>query len=141
MVLAETKIYGIPNILVGLDYVSISEGGTIIIYDDQPQSIAKEAIKILQNYRYRKKLGKEARKSMKKFNNQLLKIKWIELILSIYKGDYYYAIFKKKVNPLPKKYLIMLLNNQINLLKLRLKIFKEINIKQFINFTYMETLK
>ena len=32
MVLCETKIYGIPNILVGLDYVQISKGGTIIIY-------------------------------------------------------------------------------------------------------------
>ena len=30
LVLSETKIYGIPNILVGLDYVQISKGGTII---------------------------------------------------------------------------------------------------------------
>ena len=30
LVLAETKIYGIPNILLGLDYTSISNGGTII---------------------------------------------------------------------------------------------------------------
>ena len=27
---------------------------------------------------------------MKKFNNKSLKLKWIELILSIYNGDYYY---------------------------------------------------
>ena len=136
MVLAETKIYGIPNILLGLDYVSIAKGGTIIIYDDQPKTIAKEAIKILQNYRYRKKLGKEARKSMKKYNNQLLKIKWIELILSIYKGDYYYEMFKKKGNELSTKYSLYLLNNQIKLFKLRLKYVKGINIKQFENFTY-----
>ena len=31
MVLSETKIYGIPSILLGLDYICISEGGNIII--------------------------------------------------------------------------------------------------------------
>jgi len=49
LVLSESKIFGIPNILVGLDYISIAKGGTIIIYDDNPISIAKEAIKILKN--------------------------------------------------------------------------------------------
>ena len=80
MVLCETKIYGIPNILVGLDYISIAKGGTIIIYDDEPQSIANEAIKILKNNKYRKKLGEEARNSMKIYNNDLLFIKWITVI-------------------------------------------------------------
>ena len=47
MVLSETKIYGIPNILLGLDYIYISKGGTIIIYDDSPESLAKESIKII----------------------------------------------------------------------------------------------
>ena len=35
-ILSETLSYGIPNILCGLDYVSTSKGGTIIIYDDSP---------------------------------------------------------------------------------------------------------
>ena len=90
LILSETKIFGIPNILVGLDYVSISRGGTVIIYDDNSISIAKEAIKILKDENYRKKLGREARKSMKKFNNELLLKKWIKLILSIYNGKNYY---------------------------------------------------
>ena len=47
MVLLETKIYGIPNILLGLDYISISKGGTIIIYDDSPESLAKQTIYII----------------------------------------------------------------------------------------------
>ena len=29
-VLSETKIYGIPNIMLGLDYVSISKGGLLL---------------------------------------------------------------------------------------------------------------
>lgn len=55
LVLSETKTYGIPNILLGLDYVLISYGGTAIIYDDYPESIARESIKILQNEKYNKK--------------------------------------------------------------------------------------
>ena len=72
LALCETKIYGIPTILLGLDYMLISKGGTIIIYEDDPIIIAKEAIKILKDHKYRKKLGKEARKSMRKFKNELL---------------------------------------------------------------------
>jgi len=65
MVLSETKIYGIPNIIVGIDYVSTAKGGVININDDDPENIAEEAIKILKNYNYRKKLSEEARESMK----------------------------------------------------------------------------
>ena len=80
LVLSETKIYWIPSILVGLDYVQISNGGTIIIYDDTPESIAKESLKIINNENYRKILGKAARNSMKKFNNEKLFYKWVNLI-------------------------------------------------------------
>ena len=34
LIQSEAKIYGILSILVGLDYVSISKGGTYIIFDD-----------------------------------------------------------------------------------------------------------
>ena len=63
LVLSETKLYGIPNILLGLDYVSISEGGTEIIYDDSPESLSQIMIRILKNNKYKRKLGKKARKS------------------------------------------------------------------------------
>ena len=55
----------IPNIFIGLDYLSTVNGGIINIYDDSPETLAKESIKLLINYEYRKQLGKEARKSMK----------------------------------------------------------------------------
>ena len=95
LVLSETKIFGIPNILLGLDYVSLSKGGNIIIYDDSPESIAKESLKILYDEKYRKNLGKSAKQSMKKFNNQQLLNKWIKLIVSIYNNELYYKILRK----------------------------------------------
>lgn len=139
-ILSETLIYGIPNILCGLDYVSTSKGGTIIIYDDSPISIAKEAIKILNNKRYRKKLGKEARKNMRKFRDDLLLDKWIKIILSIYKGDNYYKEFQKD-KKLSKDDFLSIIRNQIKLLKMRNKKFENVTINNIENFTFMENIK
>lgn len=140
LVLSESKIFGIPNILVGLDYISIAKGGTIIIYDDNPISIAKEAIKLLKNEKYRKKLGREARKSMKKFKNELLLKKWTKLILSIYNGKNYYENLRKQEDKISEKDAINILKRQVKLLKIRQPKFKNITIKNIENFTFMKKL-
>ena len=60
LVLSEANIHGIPSILLGLDYISIVNKGTVIVYDDSPESLSRESIKLLHNnnINYRKKLGK-----------------------------------------------------------------------------------
>ena len=136
-ILSETLIYGIPNILLGLDYVSNSKGGTVILYDDSPLSIAKIAIKIMKNKEYRLKLGKEARRNINKFNNTLLLNKWIKLILSIYKGDFFYKKFQNEDKKISEKKALIIIRNQINLLKKRKKEFKNISIKDILNFTFI----
>lgn len=135
-VLSETKIYSIPNILMGLDYVSIAKEGTIIIYDDTPESLAKEGIKILKNENYRKKLGKQARKSMKKINNDFPFRKWIELILSVYNGYEYYDLLRKKEIEMNKLSALNILNNQIKLLKMRNSNFSNFTINNIENFSF-----
>ena len=140
LVLGETKIYGIPNILIGLDYVSIAKGGTVIIYDNEPKLIAKKAISILKNYKLRKKLGKEARKSMKIFKNDLLFKKWVKLILMIYNGYYYFNMFKNQKNEITKEEALNIINNQIKIIRAIKPEFKEITINKFENFTYLESL-
>jgi len=138
LVLCETKIYGIPNILVGLDYVSIAKGGTIIVYDDKPETIAKESIKILKNDEYRKKLSKEARKSMKKYNNERLKIKWIKLILCVYNDDYnYYQMIRDENRQISKEEAIYLLKNQIKLLRMRKPDLRNMTLNQFENLKFL----
>jgi glycosyltransferase involved in cell wall biosynthesis len=96
MVLSETKIYGIPNIITGIDYVSAAKGGVINVNNDDPKAIANESIKILKDFDYRKKLGKIARESMKKFKNKITAKKWIDLILAVYNGEYYYNKLKEE---------------------------------------------
>lgn len=141
LAVAETKIYGIPNIILGINYISTSKGGTIILYDDNPVIIAKEVIKILKNDKYRKKLGKEARKSMIKFNNKLLIKRWIKLIISVYNGDNYYNQLRQKDKKLPKNEALKILNTQIKLLKNRIKSFKNFTAQNLLNFSFMMNLK
>ena len=141
MVLCETKIYGIPNILIGIDYLSIQKGGSIVIYDDRPETLAKQAIIILKNYKIRKKLGDEARLSMKNLTNELILKKWNKIILSIYNGDDYYQNLRKQDKHISTKNAIDILNNQLNLLKIRTKKFVNTNINNLLNFTYLENLK
>ena len=137
MVLSETKIYGIPSILLGLDYICISEGGNIIIYNDLPESLALESIKILSNKEFRTKLGKKARDSMKHFNNDLLLKKWVKLILSIHKSEHDYFKLREEYKIISQNKGMNILNNQLQLLKLRYKAFRDITPNQYENFTYM----
>jgi hypothetical protein len=78
---------------------------------------------------------------MKKFNNDLVLNDWIELILSIYKGQYYYNKLREDKQKLSQNDLIKILNNQIKLLKMRYKIFQNITKNEFENFTYMKNIK
>ena len=136
--LSETKIYGIPNIIVGIDYVSIAKGGTIIIYDDSPITIAKEAIKILKFYKYRLRLGNKARKSMINFRNDLLLEKWIKLILCIYNGENYYKRLIKESKKISKHAALKIIKKQLKILHKRNKKFKYINSDNILDFSYME---
>ena len=140
LVLSETKLYGIPNILLGLDYVSISKGGTEIIYDDSPETLSQNILKILRNNIHKRKLGKKARKSMKKFNNTLLLYKWIKLIISIYNGNEYYEEFRENFQRISENNATNILNNQINLLNMRKRFKEYINLDFFKNFTLISNL-
>lgn len=127
LVLSETKIYGIPNILIGINYITIGDKGTVIIYDDSPESIAKESIKILRNDEYKNRLGREGRRSMRSFKNEELLNKWIKLISSIYCGYYFYEKLRKLDRKLSEKKITNLLKKQISLLKNRNANLKDIN--------------
>lgn len=141
LVLCETKIYGIPNIFIGLDYLSITKGGNIIIYDDSSESLAKESIKLLKDFKKKKVYGKEARNNIKKFNNEIILNKWLKLILSVFNGDAYYEELRKKdFSIYTNDENINIANNQIKLLNFRIKTFENISIKDYENITFMKNI-
>ena len=136
MALVEAKLFGIPTIICGLDFLSLAKGGTIIIYDDNPDTIAKESIKILKNEKFRKELGKEARESIKNYKNNLIAKKWIKLLLSVYKGDYKSY---KNLNThiiVTKKEAKQILNNQLSLLKRRYPCFNLLTLEKFESYSF-----
>ena len=141
LVLSETKLYGIPNILIGIDYITIGDKGTVIIYNDSPESLAKECIKILKNEKFRNKLGREGRRSMKQFKNEVLLNKWINLILSIYSGNVFYEKLRKLDKKLSEKKIINILNNQISLLKNRNTKLKNITLNNIENLSFLVNVK
>ena len=78
---------------------------------------------------------------MKKFNNKSLKLKWIELILSIYNGDYYYDKIRNQTKKISMFEIYNIINNQIKTFKIRDSLFKNLTINNYKNFYYMEKLK
>ena len=135
LALCEIKIHSIPSILLGLDYISTVDKGTIIIYDDTPESIAKESLKILRNINYRKNLGKLERYSTKKFKNKNVLNKWVKLLLSVYYGKDYYEQLRRLDKKIPKKKAINFLCNQIKLLKKRKMKFQKFYLNELENFS------
>ena len=137
MVLGEAKIFGVPTILCGLDYISLAKGGNIIIYDDNPIIIAKEAIKILKDDKYRMLLGKEARESMKNHTNKIIANKWFNIIKSVYKGDNKsYHKVSENDNKLSDEERDIILNNQYKLFIKRNPKFRNLTFQNFIDFNF-----
>lgn len=137
MSLGEVKIFGVPSILCGLDYLILSKGGNIIIYDDNPDTIAKKAIEILKDDKLRKTLGKEARLSMQKLSNNIIFKKWIKLLHAVNNGidKYSYSkLFDDEENRITEKEADIILNNQLNLLKKRINHLKGITLVKLESF-------
>ena len=138
MTLGEVKIFGIPSILCGLDYTILSEGGTVIIYDDNPETIAKEAIRILKDDKYRKRLGKEARESMKKYKNEYIVKKWKKVLLNVYNdidASSFARLFSDNRNKITEKKAYIILNNQLELLKKRIPRLSKLTIQKLISYS------
>ena len=136
LVMSETKIYGIPTILCGLDYITLAEWGTVIIYDDNPNTIAKEAIKILKNETYKKKLGVEARKSLDKHNNNVIAKRWVKLLLAVYKGDNK-SFRELEEDKMTEEEAERILNNQLKLIHMRVPRLKDITLEQLKSYSLL----
>ena len=138
MVLGEVKIFGIPTILCGLDYITLAEGGTVIIYDDDPEIIAKESIKIIIDTDYRKRLGKEARRSVKKYKNEYIIKKWIKLLFSVYSGidkSSYSHLFDTHYKRITEKKADIILNNQLYMLKKRIPDLNQLTLEKLKSYS------
>ena len=118
-----------------ISFLSWAKRGTIIIYDDNPDTIAKKSIKILKNEKFRKELGKEARESIKNHKNKFIAKKWIKLFLSVYKDDYKSYKNLNTHKKVTRKEAKQILNNQLSLLKRRYPCFNRLTLEKVESYS------
>ena len=101
MVMNEAKAHGLPIISFNIDYCPCFQKGVITVDMFNYTQMGKEAIKLLNNYEYRKKMGNEAKLSLDMFNNNDTIIMWEKLFNSLINGNEDYKNFQDEVE---KKY-------------------------------------
>ena len=101
MVMNEAKAHGLPIVSFDIDYSPCFQKGVITVEMFNYTLMAKETIKLLSNYVYRKKIGKEAKLSLKMYNNNDTVNLWGDLFISLLNGTEDYRKIQEKVE---KKY-------------------------------------
>lgn len=116
MVVLETKAHGIPLVMYDLPYLSLVKDGKGYISAESGDilTMANHLIRIMDDFAYRKTLGKQARESFETLLNYDLEQNW-RSILDIVSGedvesDYYYG--QKSVSE-SDKYIIPIMLEQM----------------------------
>ncbi len=102
MVINEGKAHGLPIVAFNVEYEPSLQSGVITVEMLNYKAMAKEAIKLLKNYEYRKTKGEEAKLSLNNYldNNGIVEI-WGKLFNSLVNNKDGY---KKLQEEIEKKY-------------------------------------
>ena len=102
MVMNEGKAHGLPIVAFNVDYSPCYQSGVIKVETFDYMAMAKESIKLLNNYAYRKKKGEEAKLSLNNFETNAEKVEmWDILFQAIINGTEDFNKLQKKIE---KKY-------------------------------------
>jgi poly(glycerol-phosphate) alpha-glucosyltransferase len=71
-VLAESKAYGLANIVTGKEYLVLTKKGSIVVRDNDYKEMAYKTIKLFSNMNFLREQGKSARESLKNFYQKKL---------------------------------------------------------------------
>ena len=87
MVMNEGKAHGLPIVAFNVSYSPSYQKGVILVDMLNYTQMAKEAIKLLKDYDYRKKKGIEAKLSLNEYSNEETANKWDRLFSVLDKDD------------------------------------------------------
>ena len=87
MVMNEGKAHGLPIVAFNVSYSPSYQKGVILVDMLNYTQMAKEAIKLLNDYNYRKKMGMESKLSLKEYSNEETANKWDRLFSVLNKDD------------------------------------------------------
>ena len=94
----EGKAYGLPIIAFDVPYSPPYQDGIITVEQFNTKALADETVKLLKDYKYRKRMGEYAKKSLEKYTNQEIILIWEKLFKSLINSDInYYRNLQKEI--------------------------------------------
>lgn len=100
-VLAESKAYGLANIVTGKEYLVLTKKGSIIVKDDDYEEMAYKTIQLFSNMTYLREQGKSARESLNDFLPEKIDLRYINLYETLINGtskEFFDSEYKKYIN-------------------------------------------
>ena len=100
-VLAESKAYGLANIVTGKEYLVLTKKGSIIVKDNDYKEMAYKTIELFSNMTYLREQGKYARESLNNFLPEKVDLRYINLYESLMNGTskvFFDSEYKKYIN-------------------------------------------
>ena len=93
----EGKAHGLPVVAFDVACSPPYQTGVINVDMLDCEALANETVKLLKDYDYRRKMGKEAKISLGQFNNADTEKLWEKLFVSLLKGKKYFRELQKEV--------------------------------------------
>jgi len=143
MALNEAKAYGLPCLTFDISYSVPYQSGVVKVDMFDHEALAREAIKLLKDYDYRVRIGKEAKLSLNKFNNNDTTNLWSRLFKTLIAGGDEYQKLRKEIESkyynkdLAEKHM----EKQLNNLKKYNKFFRCHSLQNFTNINYVNTIE
>ena len=143
MALNEAKAYGLPCVTFDVSYSVPYQSGVIKVEMFDYEALAREAIKLLKDYDYRLKMGREAKLSLNRFNNNATADLWGRLFHALITSE---DEFQKLREEIEKKYYNEKeaeehMEKQLNYLKKYNKLFSCYSLKNLKSLEYNNNLK
>jgi len=100
-VLAESKAYGLANIVTGKEYLVLTKKGSIVVKDNDYEGLAYKTIELFSNMTYLREQGKSARESLNDFLPEKIDLRYINLYESLMNGtskEFFDSEYKQNIN-------------------------------------------
>jgi hypothetical protein len=102
MAMNEGKAHGMPIVAFDVPYSPPYQKGVIVVDQLDCEALARETIKLLKDYDYRKKMGEKAKESLNKYSNDEIVEMWGKLFKALLSNDT--NEYRKLQNEIENKY-------------------------------------
>jgi hypothetical protein len=84
--LAESKAYGLANIVAGKEYLVLTKKGSFVVKDNDYEGLSYKTIELFSNMTYLREQGKSTRESLSNFLPEKVDLRYINLYESLMNG-------------------------------------------------------